>query len=128
MVDRRKSCSGLCMVLVFYLLPGPLLRQKRVQMFPLKLVKHPNYCSPVSRSRYMFFHSANHDADRHPLVVFSLTGQLCLHLCLYFVFVCKHKLRDVTEQLYIVRMDTLTMPNLSVCRSIFFLEVPKYEM
>ena len=28
-VDRRKSCSGLCTVLVLYLFPGPLLRPKK---------------------------------------------------------------------------------------------------
>ena len=46
-----------CMVLVHYLFPGPLPGQKRAQTFSPKTPKktHPNYCSPVSRSQYMFF-------------------------------------------------------------------------
>ena len=89
MVDRRKYCSGLCMVLVPYLFPSPLLRPKKSLKRFIRSKKTPKLLfSSVTFSLCFFFQSANHDADRRPLVYPSAreAGRQFVHkLELYFV-------------------------------------------
>ena len=49
---------SLCLVLILYLCPGPLLDQKFKRELKLFLLSHnrrPDDCYPVSRSHYIFF-------------------------------------------------------------------------
>ena len=70
MVDKRKSCSGLCMVLVLYFQALCLGQKKSSSVFS-EAIK--NLRTTVLQSHVLVicsFHSANHDADRRPLVIY----------------------------------------------------------